>query len=134
MDKVGEVLGRPFLQVVLLLFLCSMECDFQERSSVVIIFPLVSSGSQCACKGSMYGRVFVDVGEVDSGVRVVAVLFCLFLSKILSGLIVDATHAWSITRHKTFFFSWRILMMALWTCVTLGCEKYFRCGVWLNGI
>ena len=73
MDKVGEVLDKPLLQVVLLLFLYGMECNFQERNSVVAVFPLVSSSSQCDCKRSMYGRVFVNVGEVNSGVKVVAV-------------------------------------------------------------
>ena len=73
MDKVGEVLDKPLLQVVLLLFLCGVECNFQERNSVVTVFSLVSSGSQCDCTSTMYGRVFVNVGEVNSGAEVVAV-------------------------------------------------------------
>ena len=72
MDKVGEVLDKPLLQVVLLLFLCGMECDFQKRNSVVTIIPLVNSGGQCTCKRTVYGRVFVNVGKVDNGVRVLA--------------------------------------------------------------
>ena len=50
MDKVGEVLDKPLLQVVLLLFLYGVECNFQERNSIVTVFSLVSGGSECDCK------------------------------------------------------------------------------------
>ena len=118
MDKVEEVLDKPLLQVVLLLFLYGMECNFQERNSVVTVFPLFSSGSQCDCKISMYGRVFVNEGEVDSGVKVVAVfLWSLSLKDpVWSCRRCNPCVEYHSTKH--FCFSWRILMMALWTCVS----------------
>ena len=118
MDKVGEVLDKPLLLVVLLLFLCGMECDFEERNSVVTIVPLVSSGSQCTCKGTVYGRMFVHVGEVDSGVREPAApLWPLSLKDPV----------WPYSRRnpcveyqstQDLFFSRSILMIARWTSVT----------------
>ena len=43
----------------------------------------------------------------------------LFLSKCLSGLMVEATHAWISSRHRIFFFSAKNLRMALWILVML---------------
>ena len=66
----------------------------------------------------MYGRVFVNVGEVDNGVEVVAVfLWSLSLKDpVRSRSRGNPCLEYHSTEH--FAFSWRVLMMALWTSVT----------------
>ena len=72
MDKVGEVLGKALLQVDLLLLLSGVQCDFEERYSVVTIMSLTFHCGKCNSKGASFRRVLSDVSEVYSSIGATA--------------------------------------------------------------
>ena len=119
MDEVGEIFDKPLLQVDLLLQLRGVECDFQERNPIITVPSMVGGGCQCLREGSGQRRVVNDVGEVNGGMVVVSI-FLWALS--------FEDPVWSCSRDDPcmecystvcFLLSWKVLIMALWICVTL---------------
>ena len=96
MYQVREVLCESLLQVDLLLLLSGMQGYFEERNSVPLVTnkPLVQRRGKRDGIGSSLWLMLDDVGEVDSWVRTASWFLGLFLSSVLSGLMVEATHAW----------------------------------------